>query len=95
MSQFLNKGYRKDKIKQEVREQVEHLNSFHRILDRLEDLYQELIEEGKPEVTLDNIQQLASEITGRELDNTELFVLKGKLGLKVKRKEDEQEDNTK
>jgi hypothetical protein len=89
MSQFNKKGFRKDKIRQ----QVEHLNSFYKILDNLEDLHQELIQEGKPQVTIDNIQELVSEITGRPLDNIELMVLKGKLGLDTKRIKDEQKDN--
>jgi hypothetical protein len=89
MSQFNKKGYRKDQI----RSQVKHLNSFYDILDKLEDLANELKEEGKPEVTLDNIQELASAITGRNLDNIELMVLKGKLGLNIERVKDEQENN--
>lgn len=89
MSNFNKKGFRKDKI----RSQVKHLNSFYEILDLLEDLSIELKQEGKPEVTVDNIQELASAITGRPLDNIELMVLKGKLGLDTKKVEDEQEDN--
>jgi len=85
MSSFNKKGFRKDKIRQ----QVEHLNKFYDILDKLEDLSIELKQEGKPEVTVDNIQELASEITGRPLDNIELMVLKGKLGLDTKRVKDE------
>lgn len=90
MSQFNKKGFRKDKI----RSQVKHLNSFYEILDLLEDLATELKQEGKPEVTVDNIQELASTITGRPLDNIELLVLKGKLGLETKKVEDEQKDNS-
>jgi len=89
MSQFNKKGFRKDKI----RSQVKHLNSFYEILDLLEDLSIELKQEGKPEVTVDNLQELASAITGRPLDNIELMVLKGKLGLDTKSIKDEQEDN--
>lgn len=91
MSQFNKKGFRKDRI----RAQVKHLNSFYDILDKLEDLANELKQEGKPEVTIANIQELASEITGRPLDNIELMVLKGKLGLDTKRVKDEQENNNK
>ncbi len=89
MSNFNKKGFRKDKI----RSQVKHLNSFYDILDKLEDLSIELKQEGKPKVTVDNIQELASAITGRQLDNIELMVLKGKLGLETKKVEDESEDN--
>lgn len=84
MSNFNKKGYRKDQIRQ----QVEHLNQFYKILDNLEDLFQEIISTNH-DVSSDNIGKLASEITKREMDNTELFVLKGKLKVFL----NEQEDN--
>ena len=84
MSNFNKKGYRKDQIRQ----QVEHLNQFYKILENLEDLFQEIINSNN-DVSPDNIGKLASEITGREMDSTELFVLKGKLKAFL----NEQEDN--
>lgn len=89
MSNFNNKGLRKDKI----RTQVKHLNSFHEILEQLEEVYKILTTDGSPEVTVDNIKELSTEAMGRELDSIEFMVLRGKLGLETKLKYDEPQDN--
>jgi len=86
----MNQGYRKDSI----RSQVKHLNGFYEILDQLEEVYQKMIVEGHEPIDNNNIDHWCDTYMGRPLDSIEMMVIRGKLGLETKLKEDESGDNT-
>lgn len=89
MSNFNNQGLRKDKI----RTQVKHLNSFHEILEQLDNVYHKMMLSSAYRVTNDNIDEISTELMGRPLDSIEMMVIKGKLGLETKLKTNESQDN--
>lgn len=77
MSSFNNQGYRKDQIRQ----QVKHLNGFYSILEELDVVAKEITTEGMPKITPENLEELANAAMGRPLDSLELMVIRGKLGI--------------
>jgi len=86
MSGFNKKGY-----KQSQRVFVtQHTKSVYFILKELDNIY-EALKEGHKEgiLTEENLAEIATPLMGRELDNMELNILKGKFGFH------ESEDNNK
>ena len=78
MSSFLHRGKRQQKVKQ-IKEVKERTKDFYKILADLDEVADKLKEDDT--VTNDNLQEKAEALTDRKIENLELFILKGKLGL--------------
>lgn len=77
MGNFLRKGKRKS---EEVtrRKTKKHLNEFYKILHELDDVAKEMILHEE-EVTTDNIEEIASNYTDREIGKYEKMILLSKM----------------
>lgn len=78
MSSFLHRGKRQQKAKQ-LKEVKGRTQDFYKILADLDDVAEKLKEDDS--VTTDNLMEKAEALTERKIENLELFILKGKLGL--------------
>ena len=82
MSSFNKASNRKSNILNNSKVK-KHVQSFYKIMDEIESLAVK-IKELNIEITEENVNSIASDIMGRDLDSMEQFVLLGKLGEYVK-----------
>jgi len=82
MSSFNKASNRKSNILNNSKVK-KHVQSFYKIMDEIESLAVK-IKELNIEITEENVNSVASDIMGRDLDSMEQFVLLGKLGEYVK-----------
>lgn len=77
MSNFMKQGQRQVKLA-EKKNVKRHLKGFYRTIELISEVAQELIDKGV-EVTEDNVEALAKDIMGRDIDNMEKFLILGKV----------------
>jgi hypothetical protein len=79
MSNFGNKGFRKHKL-QEDKKVRKHIKGFYETLGKIQGVADSL-KELDIDISEDNVNEHASKIIGRDLDEMEKFLVLGKLSV--------------
>ena len=78
MSNFLRRGKRV-KARAEKKELKKRIKEFYKIIGKIDDTVNIIKDEGL-EVNEDNVEEVASVLMGRPIDNMEKLMILGKLG---------------